>query len=94
MTSSGADRYVSFQGIDCEGDACTILKRVRAYASERARASAWADYLAARLAQQVALGQDDLFFVCSQVNPIRALLQERGDRQALDLLEHIEEDCC
>ncbi|MGF1498309.1 MAG: N(2)-fixation sustaining protein CowN [Elainellaceae cyanobacterium] len=47
-----------------------------------------------KLRDRLSLGQDELHFVGSQMNNIRALFEEYEDDQALDLLEQVEEDCC
>jgi hypothetical protein len=47
-----------------------------------------------KLEQRIALGQDDLFFVGSQLNDLRSFFEEVKDDAALALLDKVEEECC
>lgn len=95
MTSSDTvDRYVSFQGIDCNGNARRVLTYVQQYIDQPVQAGAWAEYFTIKLVERRSLGQDDLFFVGSQISQIRALFEVFGDEAALNLLTQLEEECC
>lgn len=94
MTHECTDRYVSFHGIDCDGNARMLLDFLRSHLHGSGSQSQWATYFFMKLEQRAALGQDDLFFVGSQINDLRTFFEDVGDRVALDLLEKVEEECC
>ena len=94
MSQQNMDRYISFQGIDCDGKAHRIMNWVKQYIESPPHHSPWPEYFQAKLRNRHSLGQDDLFFVCSQINNINSLFEEYEDAKALNLLEQVEEDCC
>ncbi|TVQ20835.1 MAG: N(2)-fixation sustaining protein CowN [Leptolyngbya sp. DLM2.Bin15] len=94
MSQPKSDRYVSFQGIDCDGKARRLLDYIAHHMAEPPHPSPWVDYFRTKLADQQALGQDDLYFVGSQINAIHALFEEYDNEEALALLENVEEECC
>ncbi len=93
-TSDAINRYVSFKGIDCNGNARQVLAYVQQYIKQPVQAGAWAEYFTIKLVERRSLGQDELFFVGSQISQIRALFEVFGDEAALDLLTQLEEECC
>lgn len=88
------DRYVSFEGIDCDDNARRIMEYLGSHLAGGVAASPWARYFAMKLEQRIALGQDDLFFVGSQLNDLRSFFAEVRDEAALALLDQVEEECC
>lgn len=94
MSQPNPDRYVSFHGIDCDGKAHRLMAQIQQYVDCPPHSSPWVQYFRQKLSDRQALGQDDLYFVGSQINNIRALLEEYGDTAALAVLEQLEEDCC
>ena len=94
MTSQQADRYVSFQGIDCDGRAQLILSYIEQYLNAPPHDSPWLDYFQQKLRDRASLGQDELHFVASQINNIQAFFEDYEDQKALALLEQVEEECC
>ena len=88
------DRYVSFRGLDCDGNARLLLDYLRSHLEGAGTASPWAPYFSMKLEQRIALGQDDLFFVGSQLNDLRSFFEEVKDDAALALLDKVEEECC
>ncbi|NJL45617.1 MAG: N(2)-fixation sustaining protein CowN [Leptolyngbyaceae cyanobacterium SM2_3_12] len=94
MTKQNINRYISFKGIDCEGKARRILSHIEQYINKAPHPSSWTEYFYKKLQERTALGQDDLFFVSSQLNSIRALFEEYQDSDALDWLDQVEEECC
>ncbi|VEP15051.1 hypothetical protein H1P_3020003 [Hyella patelloides LEGE 07179] len=42
----------------------------------------------------LAIGQDKLHFICSQMNNVYSLFEDYKDTEALNLLKQIEEECC
>ena len=94
MSEKNKDRYISFLGLDCDQKARRITQYIETYAENSPDSSPLSEYFQTKLEDRISLGQDELFFACSQINTIRTLLEEHGDIEALDLLEQIEEDCC
>lgn len=94
MAQQNIDRYVSFEGTDCDEKACRIVSYIKQYVEKPPHQSPWSEYFQAKLSNRLALGQDELFLACSQMNNIRSLFEEYEDTEALDLLEQVEEDCC
>ena len=94
MSQQEVDRYVSFQGTDCDGKACRVVKHIEQYVENPPHSSPWLEYFQDKLNKRASLGQDALFLVCSQMNNIRSLFEEYKNIEALNLLENIEEDCC
>lgn len=94
MTKQNIDRYVSFQGLDCDGKAKQILNSIEQYLHSPPHHSPWLDYFRDKLRRRLSLGQDELYFVACYVNDIRSLLEDYEDREALELLERVEEECC
>ncbi|MEL6397899.1 MAG: N(2)-fixation sustaining protein CowN [Cyanobacteria bacterium P01_D01_bin.115] len=94
MSQQNVNRYISFEGTDCEGKSCLIISHVKQYSENPPHPSPWSAYFRAKLQRSLALGQDELFLVCSQMNNVRSLFEEYEDMEALNLLEQVEEDCC
>jgi hypothetical protein len=93
-TSSPSDRYVSFAGINCSGNASRVLEAIQQHLDQLESSHPWRQYFQLKLANRHALGQDELFFVGSQISQIREFLEQVHDAAALDLLEQVEEECC
>ena len=94
MTQQKTDRYVNFQGIDCDGNARLILGNIEKYTKNPPHNSSWSEYFRAKLRERVSIEQDELHFICSQMNNVYSLFEEYEDTEALNLLEQIEEECC
>lgn len=94
MTQQSRDRYVSFQGLDCDQKARQVVDFIEQYVAQPPHPSRWLEYFQMKLANRQALGQDELYFVGSQVNAIRSLFAEYQNEVALTLLEQVEEECC
>lgn len=95
----GADRYVSFCNIDCDGMAARILPLARARLSADghlanpfwARFSARAEAIEAGGAVD---GVDALYLVCSHVMYLAEVFEAPGGEAGRALLEAIELQCC
>ncbi len=94
MTSNQPDRYTSFQGIECDANARHLLDRIQYHLEHHTQPSPWLDYFQRKLSERQKLGQDELFFVGSQINNIRSLFEQFEDTEALSLLDQVENDCC
>ncbi|WP_207168605.1 N(2)-fixation sustaining protein CowN [Thiocystis violacea] len=88
------DRYISFEGIECDACAERILSLIRECLGEVECPSAWQPYFERKLPEITGIGQDALFFVGSQVNYIRELFEHHGLEAGLSLLDQIEDECC
>ena len=94
MSQQNINRYISFEGTECEERSCQIVSYIRQYTENPSHPSPWSDYFRDKLESSPALGQDELFVVCSQINNVRSLFEEYEDTEALTLLEQVEEECC
>lgn len=94
MSSPASDRYVTFQGLNCDDNAERILQTVQGCLAASRPVTPWQNYFRLKLDQRQALGQDALFFVGSQISQIRELLETYDETDALQLLEQVEEECC
>ncbi|MEO0378362.1 MAG: N(2)-fixation sustaining protein CowN [Cyanobacteria bacterium P01_A01_bin.17] len=94
MSQQNVNRYISFEGTDCEDKSCQIISYIKRYADNPSHSSPWSEYFRDKLERSHALGQDELFLVCSQMNNVRSLFEEYEDTDALSLFEQVEEDCC
>jgi N(2)-fixation sustaining protein CowN len=88
------DRYISFEGIECDDYARRIYQTIRDCIGEVDRPSPWQSYFERKMAEIERMGQDELFFVGSQVNYIRELFVFYGCQDALVLLDKVEDECC
>jgi len=93
-TAANTDRYISFEGIACDEYARRICEVIRDCIAETERPSPWQSYFERKMVEIDSIGQDELFFVGSQVNYVRELFQFYGRQDALDLLDKIEDECC
>lgn len=89
--AKSTDRYLSFDGIDCDGNARRIMELIDQH--QDAQNPFWI-YFAAKRHPRSGPPPDDLFLVHCHLNQIRELFEERSDQQALDLLYALEEECC
>ncbi len=93
-TSCVRNRYASFNDLNCDGNARSLLEMIQQHLTQTNPANPWWQYFNLKLANREALGQDELFFVGSQVSQIREFLEQVHDGEALDLLDQVEEECC
>ncbi|MEY6433929.1 N(2)-fixation sustaining protein CowN [Thioalkalicoccus limnaeus] len=88
------DRYVSFAGNECDECARRLVAAIHASLGRLDERSAWHDYFRKKLAEIEHRGQDELYFVGSQVNSLRELFEQTANDTALRLLERVEHECC
>lgn len=95
-----ADRYVSFVGIDGDGNSRELIKQLRRHIDDPEKSNRFWDIFKAKLER---IGQpdenggrclDELFLIHSYINNIRELFELYEDQQALTLLELIETESC
>jgi len=89
-----ADRYVSFDGIDCNGNARIVMKLIERHLAGAEQIGPFWEYFMSKRRPRSGPPPDDLFLVHCHINQIRELFEERADAQALALLSLLEEECC
>ncbi|NBC49447.1 MAG: N(2)-fixation sustaining protein CowN [Gammaproteobacteria bacterium] len=88
------DRYISFRGIDCDGNAQRFVTALRAAMNNGERDDPFWRYFEAKLDGRKGPEHDDLYHIHCHLNPLRELL-ERWDEQELEaMLEDLELECC
>ncbi|WP_205695386.1 N(2)-fixation sustaining protein CowN [Corallincola luteus] len=95
-SEQAVDRYVSFAGIDCEGNAQKLMDHLLALTEQPGVGNAfwdkfrqqYVDYLAGK-----GLKHDPLYLLHANVFYIRDLFEEQGDEQGLQALDELEELC-
>jgi hypothetical protein len=89
------DRYISFKGIDCDGNADRLVARLRHQLETNDQVDPkWKTYFQQRFEQQQKMGHDNLHLVGAQTNPLYMFFEECGDQDARDLLWQLEQECC
>lgn len=93
-----ADRYVSFIGIDCNGNARRLAERILLHITEPEKSNAFWDRFKQRLAGAEADASsrvaDEMCLLCSHVSYIEELFEQYDDSEGLDLLQKLEMECC
>lgn len=91
------DRYVTYAGIDCEGNARIVVERVLALIDDPAKSNALWERFRTRLAEAGTVGArkaDELCLACSHTYYIEELFEQHGDQDGLDALRRLEDECC
>lgn len=88
------DRYISFAGIDCAGNARRVMECIDRHIAISGRSNGFWDYFLAKRAGTSGPKVDDLFLIHSNINQVRELFETWDDGEALHLLEQLEEECC
>ena len=100
LAHSRPDRYVTFRGIDGDGNAHRLVAMLRTYIDDPAKTNLFWEKFKEKLAMADAgmanSGRvlDELFLVHSYINNIRELFEENDDQEALALLHRIEAESC
>jgi hypothetical protein len=92
--SKANDRYVSFNGIDCNGNASRVMALIERNMANSEKSGPFWDYFMAKRQPRSGPPPDDLFLVHCHLNQIREFFEERADAEALALLSKLEEECC
>jgi hypothetical protein len=92
--SKDNDRYVSFTGIDCNGNASRVMAMIERNLPHSGTSRPFWEYFMAKRKPRSGPPPDDLFLVHSHLNQIREFFEERADEEALTLLFKLEEECC
>lgn len=88
------DRYISFKGIDCNGNAEKLMQQVAGYAERAGDYDALVRYLLNKRTGASGPQPDDLFLIHAHLNSLRELFEAYDDANALELLDWVEENCC
>lgn len=91
---ANTDRYISFAGIDCAGNARRVMAFIERNMAASGEAQAFWTYFMAKRTPRSGPAPDDLFLVHSYINQIREFFEACGDTEALELLLQVEEECC
>lgn len=100
MKTKCTDRYVTFKGIDGDGNAHRLILMLRRHIDAPDGSNAFWESFKQKLSlvgsPDANHGRvlDELFLVHSYINNIRELFEERDDHEALELLQQIEEESC
>ena len=95
--SRSADRYVSFAGIDCDGNAGRLIARIFMHIDDPLKSNAfWDKFRSDVLAAEDIHARkfDGLCLLCARVGIIAELFEQYDDTEGLALLERIENECC
>ena len=88
---STSDRYLSFKGIDFDGQAGRMIERITLHTEGRDDPF-WAYFFQRRNATS-GMRYDDQLLLSSFVNQIRELLEVRDDAQGIEWLDQLENEC-
>lgn len=88
------DRYLSFDGIDCDGNARRIMECIDRHLSIPGRSNVFWEYFAKKRAGGSGPKPDDLFLLHANINQVRELFEAWDDEAAMELLVQLEEECC
>ena len=88
------DRYRSFAGIDCAGNARRVIAAIDAHLALPGRRDRFWDWFDRKRQGGSGPRPDELFLVHSHLNQIREYFEAWGDEAALALLEQVEAECC
>ena len=94
LCASKNDRYRTFNGIDCDGNARRLMADIERNIPAATRSAPFWPYFMAKRQPKSGPAPDDLFLIHCHINQIRELFDETGDREAAALLVLIEEECC
>lgn len=91
-----ADRYVSFAGIDFEGNMNTVLGHLRRYIDDPEKTNPFWERFKSRLAaasKESGTFYDQLLLLHSHVYYMVELFEDHDDEEALKALKKLEEEC-
>lgn len=94
MKTESPDRYISFVGLDCDGQARRLIAMLRPYMDDPARCNAFWELFARKLNPDCGPHHDELFLIHAHLNILRDQLELHEDHAALALLDKIEHECC
>lgn len=98
-TTKVTDRYLTFVGIDCEGNSRKLMQMLRRHIDDPARTNPFWEKFKEKLAEvdHPVPGRrqlDELFLIHSYINNLEEIFERYDDQEALALLRQIESECC
>jgi hypothetical protein len=91
---SATDRYVTFDGIDCDGNARLLMSYIHKHIDLPEKTNKFWEYFKQKAQGGNGPKPDDLFLIHSNLNQIRELFELYDDDEALTLLDIVEIECC
>ncbi|MBK1703406.1 N(2)-fixation sustaining protein CowN [Halochromatium glycolicum] len=88
------DRYISFRGIDCDGNAQRFVTALRVVMDHGERDDPFWRYFEAKLDGRNGPEHDALYHIHCHLNPLRELLERWGEQELEGMLEELELECC
>ena len=88
------DRYVTFDGLDCDGNARRLMAMIDARLTQPGASNAFWEYFGKKRRGGSGPTPDDLFLIHAHINQLRDQFDAWEDAAAQELLEQIEEECC
>jgi hypothetical protein len=88
---ASSDRYLSFKGIDFDGQACRMIERITLH-TQGDNDPFWTYFFQRRYATN-GMRYDDQLLLSSFVNQIRELLETKDDVLGLEWLDQLEREC-
>jgi hypothetical protein len=88
------DRYISFKGIDCDGNARLVMACIERLIQLPNQRNAFWDYFMQKRTGGSGPKPDDLFLIHSNINQVRELFEACEDQEAMSLLNKLEDECC
>lgn len=92
--STKPDRYRSFIGIDADTNATRLIELVRRHIDALSGSNPFWEKFKQKLDAAGGNRESNLFLVHSNLCNLEELLEERGDEEALALLNKVEMECC
>jgi hypothetical protein len=93
-TSQGTDRYVTFLGIDFDGQTRNVMARIDHHTlGEGGQDNAFWAYFRKRRQARSGVQCDDLLLLASFVNQVRELFEAQADEEGLAMLDQLEDEC-
>lgn len=93
------DRYVTFNNIDCKGNAKQLMALLREHIDDPEKSNAFWEQFKDKL-DRVGIPNssgrtlDELFLIHTYINNLYEIFEEYEDETALRLLDRIERECC
>lgn len=90
-------RYLTFKGIDCEGNAERLIERIFMHIDDPNKTNAFWEKFRAEVMASKNLHErkfDGLCLLCARVGIIAELFEEYDDEDGLAMLSQLEDECC
>ncbi|MBF0644705.1 N(2)-fixation sustaining protein CowN [Desulfuromonas acetoxidans] len=94
------DRYVSFEGIDCEGNSKLLMCMLKKHLEDPSKNNAFWEMFTDKLGKAErgetvnGIQIDELFLIHAYINNLQDFFEDHEDDVAMTLLKKIERECC